>query len=47
VDAVTFEVWDNQPRSELHNYAVRSAEIFMELMIEEFEKAKEELISDL
>lgn len=39
VDAVTFEVWDNQPRAELHNYAVRSAEIFMELMIEEFEKA--------
>jgi cytosolic carboxypeptidase protein 6 len=48
VDAVTFEVWDNQPREELHNYAVRSAEIFMEMMIEEFEKAmkQEEMSSD-
>jgi cytosolic carboxypeptidase protein 6 len=39
VDAVTFEVWDNQPREELSRYAVEAAEIFMELMIDEFEKA--------
>lgn len=36
VDAVTFEVWDNQPRSELENYAKKSAEIFMEMMIEAY-----------
>jgi cytosolic carboxypeptidase protein 6 len=38
VDAVTFEVWDHQSRDELNNFATRSAEIFMEMMIEEFEK---------
>lgn len=38
VDAVTFEVWDEQPRDQLQQFAVRSAELFMELMISEFEK---------
>jgi len=47
VDAVTFEVWDEQPRKELQNFAVRSAEMFMEMMIEEFEKEmkREEQVS--
>lgn len=38
IDAVTFEVWDEQPREELQNFAVTSAELFMKLMIREFEK---------
>jgi cytosolic carboxypeptidase protein 6 len=37
VDAVTFEVWDEQPRNELESFAVRSAELFMEMMIQVFE----------
>lgn len=41
VDAVTFEVWDRQPREELDAYAERSAEIFMEMMIEIFKEEKQ------
>lgn len=39
VDAVTFEVWDEQPREDLLHFAATSAELFMKMMIEEYEKA--------
>jgi hypothetical protein len=37
-DAVTFEVGDEIPNDELHDFAVRSAEIFMRQMIDEYKK---------
>lgn len=37
-DAVTFEVNDEIDRELLHRYSVRSAEIFMEMMIESYEE---------
>lgn len=36
VDAVTFEVWDELPRDKLQRLSTISAEIFMEMMIEEY-----------
>lgn len=38
IDAVTYEVWDNLPNDELKQLGAQSARIFMEMMIEEFEK---------
>jgi len=38
IDALTFEVWDNLPKDELEQLGVQSAQLFMEMMIEEFEK---------
>jgi cytosolic carboxypeptidase protein 6 len=38
-DAVTFEVWDELPRDKAEKLGARSAELFMELMIEEYENA--------
>lgn len=38
IDAVTFEVSDNLPREQLDGFGRRSAQIFMEMMINEFEK---------
>lgn len=35
-DAVTFEVWDEIPREKIEPFGRRSAEIFMEMMIEEY-----------
>lgn len=35
-DAVTFEVWDEIPRNQLELFGVRSAEIFMEMMLNEY-----------
>ncbi len=35
-DAVTFEVWDEIPRELIEPFGVRSAEIFMEKMLEEY-----------
>lgn len=37
-DAVTFEVGDEIPNDKLRNFAVRSAEIFMRQMIDEYKK---------
>jgi cytosolic carboxypeptidase protein 6 len=37
-DAVTFEVWDELPRNKIEKLGKHSAKLFMELMIEEFEK---------
>jgi cytosolic carboxypeptidase protein 6 len=36
-DAVTFEVWDEMPRDQVRQLGVRSAELFMKLMIEEYQ----------
>lgn len=38
IDAVTFEVSDNLPQDQLTEFGIRSAQIFMEMMIDEFEK---------
>ncbi|MCC5942220.1 MAG: hypothetical protein JJU37_11825 [Balneolaceae bacterium] len=35
-DAVTFEVWDEIPRSQIEMFGKRSAEIFMEMMLDEY-----------
>lgn len=38
IDAVTYEVWDGLPKDQLEKLGVESAQIFMEMMISEFEK---------